>query len=123
MHIPDNQQQQINLRKESTIATANKSKLTHVNKTSNKIQKKNQNIKELYLMTETILVYKIRYPVKKKKVISQKQKDSKKIYHGILADITLELSNSKRFSRAKYDERLAVEFNDPKVTPKSTNQF
>ena len=40
MHIPDNQQQQINLRKESTIATANKSKLTHVNKTSNKIQKK-----------------------------------------------------------------------------------
>ena len=56
MHIPDNQQQQISLRKESTIATANKRKLTHLNKTYNKIQKKIQNLKKLYLMTETILV-------------------------------------------------------------------
>ena len=80
MHIPDNQQQQINLRKESTIATANKSKLTHVNKTSNKIQKKkNQNIKELYLMTETILVYKIRYPVKKKSYISKTKRFKKNL--------------------------------------------
>lgn len=61
--------------------------------------------------------------MKKKKVVSQKQNDSNKICHGILTDITLELSNSISFSKAKYDERHAVEFNDPKVTPKSTNQF
>lgn len=123
MHIPDNQQQQINLRKESTIATANKSKLTHVNKTSNKIQKKKSKYKRTLFNDRDHPCIQDQIPSEKKKVISQKQKDSKKIYHGILTDITLELSNSKRFSRAKYDERLAVEFNDPKVTPKSTNQF
>lgn len=70
-------------------------------------------------MTETILVYKIRYPVKKKKVISQKQKDSKKIYHGILTDITLELSNAITFSKSKYHERLVIKLNDLKLAPKT----
>ena len=51
-----------------------------------------------------------------KKAIFAKQKESNiVVYHAILSDATLELSNAISFSKAKYHERLAVKFNDPKT--------
>ena len=61
----------------------------------------------------------IKHLIKKKKTIFQKQRESNTIDHAILSDITLELSNTISFSKAKYHERLAIKLNDPKTAPKT----
>ena len=57
--------------------------------------------------------------IKKKKAIFQKREEPNTVDYTILNDITLELSNAKSFSKAKYHERFAVKLNDPKTAPKT----
>ena len=60
----------------------------------------------------------IKFVIKKKKAIFQKQKESNKVDHAILTDIAIELSNAISFSKAKYHERLVLKLHDPKTAPK-----
>ena len=62
---------------------------------------------------------KMKHLINKKKAIFQKQKDSNTVDHVILSNITLELSKTISFSKAKYHERLAVKLNDPKTARKT----
>ena len=62
---------------------------------------------------------KIEHLINKKKTIFRKQKESNKVDHAILSNITLELSNTITFSKAKYHERLTIKLNDTKTAPKS----
>ena len=66
---------------------------------------------------------KIKYLIKKKKTIVQKQKESNTVDYVILSNITLELSNAIGFSKAKYHEKLAIKLNDPKQAPKTYWSF
>ena len=54
-----------------------------------------------------------------KKLYFKKKKESDTFDHAILSHITLELSNAISFSKAKYQERLAITLNYPKTTPKT----
>ena len=65
------------------------------------------------------MIGRIKYLIKTKKAVFQKQKGSNAVDHVILTDITLELSNAISFSKYKYHERLAIKLNDPKTTPKT----
>ena len=62
---------------------------------------------------------KIKHLIKNKKTVFQKQKESNTVDHAILSNILLELSNAISFSKAKYHERLAIKFSDPKTAPKT----
>ena len=61
----------------------------------------------------------IKDQIQMKKTIFQKKKESDTFDHAILTHITLELSNAISFSKAKYQERLAITLNYPKTTPKT----
>ena len=62
----------------------------------------------------------IKYLIKKKNAIFQKQKESNTtVDYVILTDITLELSNAITFSKFKYHERLVIKLNDLKLAPKT----
>ena len=62
---------------------------------------------------------KIKHLTDMKKAIFRKQKESNTVDHDILNNITLELSNARSFSKAKYHERLAIKRNEPKTAPKT----
>ena len=62
---------------------------------------------------------KIKYLIKKKKSIFQKQKKSNTFCHAVLTDNMLELSNSISFSKSIYHERIAVKPNDSKTPAKT----
>lgn len=61
----------------------------------------------------------IKYPIKEENAIFQKLNESFTVTHAILNDIALELSYENTFSKAKYNERLAVKLNDAKTAPKT----
>ena len=62
----------------------------------------------------------IKYLIKKKKAIFQKQKESNTTAdYVILTHITLEFSNAITLTKSKYHERLVIKLNDLKLAPKT----
>ena len=61
----------------------------------------------------------IKYLIKKKKSVFKKRKVSNTFDHVILRDVTLDLSNSISFPKAKYHKVFAIKLNDSKTAPKT----